>query len=74
MMWISDAGQGGALIKFDPQTEKFTYYPSLQFTDMPKLQMTRDGNIWYSARSAKTPAVGVLYPDVTKMTSLVPRY
>jgi len=73
-MWISDGGQGGALIKFDPQTEKFTYYPSPQRTDQPKLEITRDGAIWYCPRSSEHAAVGVLFPDVTKITTLAAYY
>ena len=73
-VWISDGGQGGTLIKFDPRTEKFTYYPSPQRTDMPKLEITREGAIWYNPRSSPKAAVGVLYPDVTKMTTLAAYY
>jgi virginiamycin B lyase len=74
-IWISDGGQRGALIKFDQQTERFTFYPSRLRTDMPKLAITRDGAIWYSARwaarSPDTPAtVGVLYPDMDKINTL----
>jgi virginiamycin B lyase len=67
-VWISDGGQGGALIKFDQQQEKFTYYPAPRRTDMPKVEITREGAIWYCTRSADETAVGVLYPDVSKMT------
>ena len=73
-IWISDGGQGGALIKFDPRTEKFTYYPTPQRTDQPKLEITREGAIWYCPRSSEKAAVGVLYPDVTKVTTLAARY
>ena len=74
-IWISDGGQRGALIRFDQQTETFTFYPSRLRTDMPKLAITREGAIWYSARwaarSTNTPAtVGVLFPDVSKLTDL----
>jgi streptogramin lyase len=69
-LWISDAGQGGALIKLDQQTKKFTYYPSIQRTDMPKLEITREGAIWYTARSAQGQAVGVLYPDITEIKTM----
>ena len=27
-IWISDGGQGGTLIKFNPESEEFTYYPT----------------------------------------------
>ena len=68
-IWISDGGQGGSLIRFDPRTEKFTYYPTPQTTDQPKLAITRDGAIWYTPRSSVRAAAGVLYPDVGKMTT-----
>ena len=73
-MWISDGGQGGALIKFDPRTEKFTYFPTPQRTDQPKLEITREGAIWYCPRSSEHGAVGVLYPDLTKITTMAAYY
>jgi virginiamycin B lyase len=69
-IWISDGGQGGALIRFDPRTEKFTYYPTPQITDQPKLAITREGAVWYTPRSSSKAAAGVLYPDVTRITTL----
>jgi streptogramin lyase len=69
-VWISDSGQGGALIHFDPKTGKFVYFPSPQRTDMPKIEILRDGSILYTNRSAYIQSVGVMYPDKTKMTSL----
>ncbi|PYM26545.1 MAG: hypothetical protein DMD78_04045 [Candidatus Rokuibacteriota bacterium] len=69
-IWISDGGQGGALIRFDQRKETFTYYPTPQTTDQPKLAITREGAIWYTPRSSVKAAVGVLYPDVTTMTTL----
>jgi virginiamycin B lyase len=70
-IWFSDAGQGGALIKFDPKSESFTYFPSPQLADMPKISMSKEGAIWYSPRSSRDhPGLGVLYPDITKITTL----
>jgi len=69
-IWISDGGQGGALIRFAPRTETFTYYPTPQITDQPKLAITREGAVWYTPRSSLKAAVGVLYPDVTQVTTL----
>jgi len=69
-VWVSDGGQGGTLIKFDPKTEKWTYYPSPQFTDMPKLAIGGNGAIWYCPRSSSNAGVGVLYPDMSKITTL----
>ena len=69
-IWIGDDGQGGTLIKFDPRTEKFTYYPAPQMGDMPKLAITREGAIWYTPRSSANAAAGVLYPDQSKIKTL----
>ena len=68
-VWVSDGGQGGTLIHFDPDTEEFTYYPTAQFTDLPKLAIGSNGAVWYPARSARRGAVGVLYPDKYAMTT-----
>jgi virginiamycin B lyase len=69
-IWMGDDGQGGSLVKFDPKTETFTYYPAPQSGDMPNLAISRDGSIWYTPRSAANAAVGVLHPDKTQMTTL----
>jgi virginiamycin B lyase len=73
-IWVPDDGQGGTLMKFDPKTEKFTYYPAPQIGDMPKLAITREGAIWYTPRSSANAAAGVLYPDMNKMTTLAAYY
>jgi len=75
-IWIADAGQESTLIAFDPQTEKFTFYPSPQpNADKPKIQITREGAIWYSPRSSRDyPGFGVLYPDMDKITTFAARY
>jgi streptogramin lyase len=65
---------GGSLIRFDPRAEKFTFYPSPQRGDMPKIEITRDGAVWYNPRSAMRGAVGVLYPDMAGMKSFEARY
>ncbi len=73
-IWISDGGMGGALVKFEPATEKFTFYPAVQRGDMPKVEITRDGAVWYNPRSALRGAVGVLYPDMSRMKGYEARY
>jgi streptogramin lyase len=70
-VWISDAGQGGALIRFDRTSETFTYFVTPQRSDMPKIHITREGAVWYAPRSTREgPGAGVLYPDMTKITTL----
>jgi virginiamycin B lyase len=75
-IWIADDGQESTLIQFDPQTEKFTFFPSPQpNADKPKIQITREGAIWYSPRSSRDyPGFGVLYPDMDKMTTFAAQY
>lgn len=68
-IWIGDDGLGGALIKFNPQTEKFTYYPLPRQSDTPRMDLTREGGLVYTTRSNPQPAIGILYPDVSKMTT-----
>ena len=69
-IWISDGGMGGVLVSFNPETEEFTYYPTPRRSDMPKIDVTRDGHVWYSTRAISNGGVGVLYPDKTRITSL----
>jgi len=73
-VWTGDGGRGGMLVKFDQKTERFTYYPAVQPSDMPKLAITREGAVWYADRSSGMSGqfpgtIGVLYPDMTKMTT-----
>ena len=38
---------------------------------MPKLQITREGAIWFSPRGSRDyPGVSVLYPDMDKINDL----
>lgn len=77
-IWAPDVGQrmdgesGATLWRFNPRTEKFTFYPKPQrHADSPKIQITRDGAVWYSPRgSREAPAFGVLYPDMDKIDNL----
>ena len=66
-VWFGDGGNGGALVKFDPDTEEFTYYPLPRQTDNPNLDTTRDGAIIYSTRASRQAAIGIFYPDVSNM-------
>ena len=68
----SDGDRGASLWKFDPRTEAFTFYPKPQpAADSPKIQVTREGAVWYSPRGSRdAPAIGVLYPDMDRITTL----
>jgi streptogramin lyase len=67
-----DGGSVAALWKFNPKDSSFTLYPKPQGTaDTPKIQVTKDGAVWYSPRGSQdAPAFGVLYPDMSKITTL----
>jgi streptogramin lyase/cytochrome c5 len=71
-IWGPDfGGLYASIMNFDPTTEEFTFYPTPQDADMPKIQITREGGIWYSPRSSSEyPGLGVLYPDMDKITTL----
>jgi virginiamycin B lyase len=68
-VWFGDAGLGGALIKFDPDTEAFAYYPLPRQTDNPNIDITGKGAIVYTSRSNRQAAIAIFYPDVSRMTS-----
>jgi virginiamycin B lyase len=72
-IWSADVGGSvAALWKFNPRDASFTLYPKPQKTaDTPKIQVTKDGAVWYSPRGSQDqPAFGVLYPDMDKITTL----
>jgi virginiamycin B lyase len=69
-VWFGDDGQGGATVRYNPQTREWTFYPTPQVADQPKIEITREGAIWYCPRSGAEPGVGVLYPDVSRITTL----
>jgi virginiamycin B lyase len=73
LLWMSDAGQGGAIVQFNSVTEKFTYYPSPRSSDFPKMDVSSDGHVWYSTRAIPNGGIGVLYPDKAKVDSLAAR-
>jgi sugar lactone lactonase YvrE/mono/diheme cytochrome c family protein len=68
-IWFGDSGLGATLIKFNPVTEKFTYYPEPRIADNPNIDISREGAVIYTSRSSQQPAIGILFPDVSKMTT-----
>ncbi|MEE8306149.1 MAG: hypothetical protein V3R81_02730, partial [Gammaproteobacteria bacterium] len=67
-VWFGDNALGGALIHFDPDQKAFTYYPLPRQTDNPNIDRTGEGAIIYTSRSNNQSAIGIFYPDVSKMT------
>jgi streptogramin lyase len=67
-VWFGDGGLGGALVRFDPESEKFTYFPEPRQGDNPGLDLTRDGAIVYTTRSSNQAAIGIFWPDVSRMS------
>jgi len=70
-VWISSMNY---LTKFDQKTETFTIYPLPARTDMPKIEPTQAGSIWFAPRVASNNGYGgtasVLYPDKDAITTL----
>ena len=66
---------GATIARFDPRSETFTFYPKPQFVaDSSKLIHSTDGAVWYAPRnnastSDQGAGLGVLYPDMDKMTT-----
>ncbi len=63
------------LIKLDPKTSTFSYYPTPTRTDAPKITITREGAVWYPPRGGAynkgtVAGANVLYPDKSKMKTL----
>jgi streptogramin lyase len=54
-------------VRLNPDTGTLSYFPTPEKTDMPKMTITRDGAVWFPARSHSPASVGVLYPDKAKM-------
>ena len=67
-IWMGDDLTG--MVRFDPRTSDFAYFPSPQKSSFPKMEITRDGAIWFGPRDPGHPRVSVLYPDMNKMTTL----
>jgi virginiamycin B lyase len=70
VIWFGDDGQGGTTVAYNPKSREFSFYPSPQFADQPKIEITRDGAVWYCPRSGAEPGAGVLYSDVSKITTM----
>jgi streptogramin lyase/cytochrome c5 len=76
-LWVVDGGgAASSLYRYDPRTQKFTLYPKPQAAaDSPKIQVTKEGAVWYSPRGSQdAPGFGVLFPDMDKITTLAARY
>ena len=74
-IWITDSGQGGTMVKFNPKDQNFTPYPSPQGADKPSIEVTDDGAILYGDRGVDRttvthPGLGVLYPDMDNIRTL----
>ena len=74
-IWFADSptpDRSAQIAVLDTLNGKFTFYPKPQFdADSPKLQVTRDGAVWYAPRgSSRNAGLGALYPDKDKITTL----
>ena len=53
------------MIKFDPTTKKFTYYPFplTAQVDAPKLERASDGTMWFYPRGRNSTVVESFLPE-----------
>ena len=63
-IWFPDSptvDRSAMIGKFNTKDQTFTFYPKPQFSaDTPKIQVTRDGAIWFAPRgSLMAPAISV---------------
>jgi streptogramin lyase len=62
-IWISDQPQG-SLVRFDPDTKKFTYYPEPQLNwSLPKVEVEKNNTIWFGARFLPYITANHFYPN-----------
>jgi virginiamycin B lyase len=69
-IWTTDGGYEGGLIRFDERSGTFAYYPNPSIARVSKIEITREGAVWFPFRTDDRGGVGVLYPDVTRMTTM----
>lgn len=69
-IWTTDGGYEGGLVRFDQRSGKFTYYPNPHARRVSKIEITREGAVWYPFRGERDSGLGVLYPDVSRMSTL----
>ena len=65
-VWVGDGATG--LVRFNPRSEEFTYFPYPRRTAFPKIEITRDGAVWFGTRDQGQTRVSVLYPDMTQIS------
>ena len=65
-VWVGDGATG--IVRFNPRSEEFTYFPYPRRTAFPKIEITRDGAVWFGTRDRGQTRVSVLYPDMTQIS------
>jgi streptogramin lyase len=76
-VWFPDTGgpdRPMTIGRFNPKTQMFTFYPRPQFVaDSTRVNHAADGSVHYTPRYGAMPGstgFGVLYPDMSKITTL----
>jgi streptogramin lyase len=67
-VWVSTDNY---LVRYDPEADRFTYFPLPTRTDVPKVTIARGGAVWFTPRNAGQSgdyggAASVLYPDMDR--------
>lgn len=69
-IWTTDGGSEGGWGRFDERTKTFSYYPNPHAAPISKIEITRDGAVWYPFKGERNGGIGVLYPDAARITTL----
>ena len=61
-LWVEN-GIYNALVKFDPRSERFTYFPFPELAaHTPKLDRDREGTLWFTLKTDSGPGIAALKP------------
>ncbi len=61
-IWVEN-GIYNSLVKFDQQTQQFTYFPFPEFrAHTPKLDRDAEGTLWFTLRNQAGPGIAALKP------------
>lgn len=62
-LWIEN-GIYNSLVKFDQQTQRFTYFPFPELrAHTPKLDRDAEGTLWFTLRNQSGPGIAALKPN-----------
>lgn len=62
-IWIGGDQAHSSLVKFDPKSKRFTYFPQPQLhQSTPKIEIEKNNTIWYGSRGVPNITAVHFYP------------